>query len=243
MPTPPPVLSPFPDDWVPPDLGATPEPPAFVAPLPTVEELVEDDQIPDFLDTGDDDVLEFGRFDDLTDTEIDLVEPIEELVEQTLEDTIEEDYDILDVFTDEELEELEEEEIEILEELLDDPDIDEEIVEDLEELFDEEEITEQEIIELTENQDYEELPSEARQQVVQAVQEAPVEVRETFEQQVNVFSSNDYANYVAVGSRIDTEDRKTVIAVTAAATAISSSIRPTATVSTGPTPTGRMRRG
>ena len=108
-----------------------------------------------------------------------------------------------------------------------------------------EQITEEEIIELTENDDYEELPSEARQQVVQAVQEAPVEVRQTFEAQVNVFSSDDYANYVAVGSRIDTEDRKTVIAVTAAATAISSSIRPTATVSTtGPaTPTGRMRRG
>ena len=161
---------------------------------------------------------------------------------ETSEDTIEDDYDILDVFTDEELEELDTEEIEILEDLLDDEDIDIEIVEDLEEIFDEE-ITEEEIIELTENDDYEELPSEARQQVVQAVQEAPVEVRQTFEAQVNVFSSDDYANYVAVGSRIDTEDRKTVIAVTAAATAISSSIRPTATVSTGPaTPTGRMRR-
>ena len=78
------------------------------------------------------------------------------------------------MFTEEELEELEEEEIEILEDLIDDPDIDAEIVEELEELFDEEEITEEEIIELTENEDYEELSTEARQQVVQAVQEAPV---------------------------------------------------------------------
>ena len=79
---------------------------------------------------------------------------------------------------------------------------------------------------------------------MQAVQEAPVEVRQTFEAQVNVFSSDDYANYVAVGSRIETEDRKTIIAVTAASTAISSSIRPTATVGSGPaTPTRRMRRG
>jgi hypothetical protein len=229
---------------VPPDLEATPEPPAFVAPLPTVEELVEDDQIQDFQDTDDDDVLEFGRFGDLQDTETDPVEPIEQLVQETLEDTVDDDYDISNVFTYEELEELDTVEIEILEDLLDDPDIDTEIVEDLEEIFDEEEITEEEIIELTENDDYEELPTEARQQVVQAVQAAPVEVRQTFEAQVNVFSSDDYANYVAVGSRIDTEDRKTVIAVTAAATAISSSIRTTATVSTGPaTPTRRMRRG
>ena len=237
------MFSPFPDDWVPPDnLPIEPTPPASVIPLPTVEELAVDDQTPDFQDIDDDDVSRFGRFDDSQDTEIDPVEPIEELVEETLEDTVDDDYDILDVFTDEELEELDTEEIEILEELIDDEDIDIEIVEDLEEIFDEE-ITEEEIIELTENDDYEELPSEARQQVVQAVQEAPVEVRQTFEAQVNVFSSNDYANYVAVGSRIDTEDRKTVIAVTAAATAISSSIRPTATVSTGPaTPTRRMRR-
>jgi hypothetical protein len=238
------VFSPFPDDWVPPDnLPTEPTPPASATPLPTVEEFAEDDQTPDFQDTTDDDVLRFDRFDDSQDTEIDPVEPIEQLEIQTSEDTVEDDYDILDVFTDEELEELDTEEIEILEELIDDEAIDIEIVEDLEELFDEEEITEQEIIELTENDDYDQLSSEARQQVVQAVQEAPVEVRQTFEAQVNVFSSDDYANYVAVGSRIDTEDRKTVIAVTAAATAISSSIRPTATVSTGPaTPTGRMRR-
>ena len=209
-----------------------------------MEELVEDDQIPDFQDTDDDAVLDILPEDTnnstTTDQQLYLVEPLE----NSLLDNVDDDYDILDVFTDEELEELEEEEIEILEELLDDPDIDTEIVEDLEELFDEEEITEEEIIELTENDDYEELPTEARQQVVQAVQAAPVEVRQTFEAQVNVFSSDDYANYVAVGSRIDTEDRKTVIAVTAAATAISSSIRSTATVSTGPaTPTGRVRRG
>jgi hypothetical protein len=189
-------------------------------------------------------VQRFDRLDDLIEIDINPTEPIEEIEETTLEETIEEDYDILEMFTEEELEELQQEEIEILEELLDDPDIDAEIVEDLEELFDEEEITAEEIIELTENQDYEELPTEARQQIVQAVQEAPVEIRQTFEAQVNVFSSDDYANYVAVGSRIDIEDRKTVIAVTAAATAISSSIRTTATVSSGPaTPTGRMRRG
>ena len=206
--------------------------------------MPEIDPLPDDEYVDDNDVQRFDRLNDLINIDQDPTEPIEEIIEPTFEDIIEEDYDIVELFTEEELEELDNEEIEILEDLLDDPDIDEEIVEDLEELFDEEAITEQEIIELTENDDYEELPSIARQQVVKAVQEAPVEVRETFEAQVNVFSSDDYANYVAVGSRIETENRKTIIAVTAAATAISSSIRATATVSSGPaTPTRRMRRG
>ena len=78
---------------------------------------------------------------------------------------------------------------------------------------------------------------------MQVVNEAPVEVREQFEENVNVFDSEDYADYVQVGSRITTEDRKTVIAVTAAASAMSSSIRPTATTSAGPsTPSRRVRR-
>ena len=243
MPTPPPAFSPFPDDWVPPDLAPTPDLVDDIVPDLTPEPLPEIDQILDDEYIDDNDVQRFDRLNDLIEINPDPTEPIEEIVEPTLEDIIEDDYDIIDIFTNDQLEELQQEEIEILENLLDDPDIDAEIVADLEELFDEEEITAEEIIELTENQDYEELPTEARQQVVQAVQEAPVEVRHSFEAQVNVFSSNDYANYVAVGSRIDTEDRKTVIAVTAAATAISSSIRPTATVSTGPAPTGRLRRG
>jgi len=242
IPTPPPVFNPFPDDWVPPDLELTPDLVVDIVPDLTPEPLPEIDPLPDDEYVDDNDVQRFDRLNDLIELDPDPTEPIEEIVEPTLIDIIEEDYDIDELFTEEELEELEEEEIQILEELIDIEDIDIEIVEDLEEIFDEE-ITEQEIIELTENDDYEELPTEARQQVVQAVQEAPVEVRQTFEAQVNVFSSDDYANYVAVGSRIDTEDRKTVIAVTAAATAISSTIRPTATVSTGPaTPTRRMRR-
>lgn len=243
-PEPPLVFNPFPDDFVPPDSVLTPDlvddtiPDLTPEPLPEIDQLLDDEEI------DDNDFLSSHRFDDLPELEQNPEDTILETEQPTLEDTIEEDYDIIEMFTEEELEELQQEEIEILENLLDDPDIDAEIVADLEELFDKEEITAEEIIELTENQDYEELPTEARQQVVQAVQEAPVEVRQTFEAQVNVFSSDDYANYVAVGSRIDTEDRKTVIAVTAAATAISSSIRTTATVSSGPaTPTRRMRRG
>ena len=159
-------------------------------------------------------------------------EPEEEEQAETLEE----------LFTEEELEELDEQEIELLEELIEE-ELDDEIIEELEEILDEEEITEEEIEAITENEQYEDLPTAARQQIVQVVNEAPVEVREQFEENVNVFDSEDYADYVQVGSRITTEDRKTVIAVTAAASAMSSSIRPTATTSAGPsTPSRRVRR-
>ena len=148
---------------------------------------------------------------------------------------------IEDLFTEEDLEELDDEEIEILEELIAE-DLDDQIIEELEEILDEEEITEEEITAITENQQYEDLPAAARQQIVEVVNEAPVEVKEAFEQNVNYFDSDDYANYVAVGSRISTEDRKTVIAVTVAASAMSTTIRPTATTSAGPTTPGRRVR-
>ena len=149
---------------------------------------------------------------------------------------------IEDLFTEEELEELDDEEIEILEELIAE-DLDDEIIEELEEILDEEEITEEEITAITENQQYEDLPAAARQQIVEVVNEAPVEVKEAFEQNVNYFDSDDYANYVAVGSRISTEDRKTVIAVTTVVAGVSTSIRTTATTSAGPTtPSRRVRR-
>ena len=208
-------------------------------------------------------VINFEDFDDLEniETETDFEEPgieEEESQEETAiddtesqeepEQTLEEpEQDLEDIFTEDEIEELEEEEIELLEELLDDPDIDEQLVEELEELFDEEEITEAEIDAITENEDFEELPTEARQQIVEAVNESTdIAVKESFEENVDVFSSADYSNYVQVGSSITVEDRKTVIvaavAITTATTA--ARIRPTATASTshtGPTRT-RTRR-
>ena len=166
-------------------------------------------------------------------------EPEPEEVTEIEETTIE------DVLTEEQLDELEEEEIELLEELLDNPEIDIEIIEDIEEILDDEPVTEEEIIELVDNDNFDELPPEAKEQIVQAVNEAPEAVKETFEQEIDVFSSSDYGDYVMVGSRIDVDDRKTIITVTAAATAISSSIRPTATASTagGPTSGPTRRRG
>jgi hypothetical protein len=274
VPTPTPQPTPLPSPTpLPPTPTPTMAPIAEPTAQPTSPVLVEQPPLEDdtTLDPIDLDDIDFDEW-DWDDTDFDPLPPIEEDIdfedfeeemefeteneepdeteetseeETTIEDeTGEIEQDLEDIFTEEELEELDEGEIELLEELLDDPEIDEELVEDLEEIFDGKEITEEEISQITENADYEQLPPEAREQIVEAVNESTIEVREEFEENVDVFSSEDYAGYVQVGSRINVEDRKTIIVVTAAATAISSTMRPTATTtSAGPTaPTRRVKR-
>lgn len=131
------------------------------------------------------------------------------------------------------LEALEEEEMEI------------ELIEDVAAVLDNEIVTSEEIIKLTENETFEELPQAAKEEIIIVVNEAPVEVRETFEEKVDVFSG-DYSNYVQVGSKITVEDRKTVIVAATAITVATSAarIKPAATT-TGPTtgPQSRRMRG
>ena len=223
------------DDWDFDDWDFDPE----LDPLPPIEEVIDFDDLENI--EAEPEIEEEQGQEETGEEEptIDDTESQEETVE--LEEP---DQNLEDIFTEEEIEDLEEEEIELLEELLN-TDIDEQLVEELEELFDEEEITEEEIDAITENEDFEELPTEARQQVVEAVNESTVEVRESFEENVDVFSSADYSNYVQVGSSITVEDRKTVIVASVAITASTTAarIRPTATVSTGgPTGPTRTRR-
>lgn len=52
-------------------------------------------------------------------------------------------------------------------------------------------------------------------EIVEAVQEAPVEVKEAFEEEINVFAGV-FDAYVALGSEIDTGSRRTLIAATTA---------------------------
>jgi hypothetical protein len=63
--------------------------------------------------------------------------------------------------------------------------------------------------------------------LVAAVQDAPQEVREAFEQQVNVFSGA-VDSYVPLGSNVPVSTRRVVIAVSAALSAV-------------PTPTRKSR--
>jgi hypothetical protein len=201
-----------------------------------IEEIEDLDELPELPEEPEFEEVEEPEFEEVEEIEEEPViddEELEEPEEPEPAETIE------DLFTEEELAELDEGEITILEELIAE-DLDDEIIEELEEIFDEE-ITEEEIEALTENEDFDELPSEAKEQVVQALNAdlIPDSVREEFEENVNVFSSDDYANYVQVGSRITVEDRKTIIVVTAATTAIVQ-LRPTATTATaGPSTSSR----
>ena len=262
-PTPIPTPSPTPTPVLPDPTPPPPPPPPPVVIIepepPTITEEIIYEDIEYEIDYEELDLSEWEteELEELEDLELEDLEELEVLEFEELEETEEEPITdneeseepeeeeqaetLEELFTEEELEELDEQEIELLEELIQE-ELDDEIIEELEEILDEEEITEEEIEAITENEQYEDLPTAARQQIVQVVNEAPVEVREQFEENVNVFDSEDYADYVQVGSRITTEDRKTVIAITAAASAMSSSIRPTATTSAGPsTPSRRVR--
>ena len=117
-----------------------------------------------------------------------------------------------------------------------------ELIEDVAAVLDNDVVTSEEIIELTENETFEELPQAAKEQIVAAVNEAPPEVKETFEEKVDVFSG-DYSNYVQVGSKITVEDRKTVIVAATAITVSTAAarIKPAATT-TGPTSGSQSRR-
>lgn len=116
-----------------------------------------------------------------------------------------------------------------------------ELIEDIAEVLDSEEVTAEEIIQLTENESFEDLPQEAKALIVEAVNLAPVEVRETFEEKVDVFSG-DYSNYVQVGSKITVEDRKTVIVAATAITVATSAARMKPSATTGPTTGPQSRR-
>jgi hypothetical protein len=60
------------------------------------------------------------------------------------------------------------------------------------------------------------LSEEEAQAIVEAVQNAPAEVREAFEEEINIFSPG-FDNYVPLGSNIPVSTRRTLIAVAAGA--------------------------
>ena len=60
------------------------------------------------------------------------------------------------------------------------------------------------------------LTAEEAQAIVEAVQNAPAEVREAFEEEINIFSPG-FDNYVPLGSNIPVSTRRTLIAVAAGA--------------------------
>lgn len=70
----------------------------------------------------------------------------------------------------------------------------------------------------------EELTDAQVEALIEAVQEAPTEVREAFENTINIFGAG-FDNYVPVGSTIPVGVRRTLIAATGVLTVAASSIR------------------
>lgn len=118
---------------------------------------------------------------------------------------------------------------------------DEELYEDVLQVLDEE-VTTEEVIELVNNDEFENLDSGALEIISDALSEAPTEVKEEFEEQVNVFSG-DFDNYVPSGSTIPVEDRRVVVAVTAVTLAAAAPVSlPQASSGGGGGVTGPSRR-
>jgi isopentenyl diphosphate isomerase/L-lactate dehydrogenase-like FMN-dependent dehydrogenase len=75
-------------------------------------------------------------------------------------------------------------------------------------------VSSQEAAQIFESLDVAELSDEQTEELVAAVQEAPLEVRQQFEDKIDVFKSG-LDTYVPIGSTIPVGTRRTLIAVTA----------------------------
>ena len=79
--------------------------------------------------------------------------------------------------------------------------------------------------------------------IVDAVNEADDDVKEQFEEEVNIFEDEAYNDYIAAGSNIDTEDRRVIVAAAATATVAAAAARPTAPPPPAPKPPPPMPVG
>lgn len=101
-------------------------------------------------------------------------------------------------------------------------------------------VTKEQAVELFNSLDEGELTEAEAQQLVDAVQAAPEEVREAFEEEVNVFAGA-FDEYVPVDSKISVGERRVVVAASAVLS-ISSSIGSAVVSSTSNTSTGNKNR-
>ena len=85
-------------------------------------------------------------------------------------------------------------------------------------------ISPEQAVEIFESLDVAELGEEEKTAVTEAVQSASVEVRQAFEETIDIFSDN-FGDYVPLGSVVPVDTRRTLIAVAAGATAIAVSSR------------------
>lgn len=95
---------------------------------------------------------------------------------------------------------------------------DEVLAEAVEELFTGEADVET-VVALVSSESFDDLDEQTLDAVSVAMSEAPSEVKEEFEEEVNVFEGS-FDEYVPTGSRVNVEDRRVLVAVTATTSAI-----------------------
>lgn len=123
-----------------------------------------------------------------------------------------------------ELLEVDEAEVKVVEQL---DELDEKLAEDFLNVVDGE-ITTEEIESLVTDENFDNISDDAKVVLVAAVNEADDEVKAEFEETVDIFDDEAFNEYVAEGSVVDTETRRTVVAAAAAVTVA------TAATSAGP---------
>lgn len=123
-----------------------------------------------------------------------------------------------------ELLEVDEAEVKVVEQL---DELDEELAEDFLNVVDGE-ITTEEIKSLVTDENFDNISDDAKVVLVAAVNEADDEVKAEFEETVDIFDDEAFNEYIAEGSVVDTETRRTVVAAAAAVTVA------TAATSAGP---------
>lgn len=127
--------------------------------------------------------------------------------------------------------EVDQAEIKIVEEL---DQLDEELAEDFLDVVDGD-VTVEEVSVLIEDDNFDEISDDAKVILAAALTEADDEVKDEFEESVNIFEDESFNDYVAKDSNITTEERRTVVAATAAVAATAGAA---AGPSAGPKPSG-----
>lgn len=127
--------------------------------------------------------------------------------------------------------EVDEAEIKIVEEL---DELDENLAEEFLDVVDGD-VSVEEISNLINDDNFDEISDDAKVILTAALNEADDDVKNEFEESVNIFEDESFNEYVAKGSTITTEDRRTVVAATAAVAAAAGAA---AGPSAGPKPSG-----
>jgi hypothetical protein len=86
------------------------------------------------------------------------------------------------------------------------------------------EISEEEVVEFIDSIDFESFSPEESAQVMEALTNAPEEIKKIFEEEVNIFADENFGTYVPTGSLVNVNQRRALVAAGAAMTAIGAAV-------------------